>query len=126
MPSIEVRQPDGFPAGLKDVLKKFSNSKEFILEEIINICSEPNSGEWCPGYGNHKVHKNRIPLKKYRMSQSEGLRLFRAIYDQFAIPLFIYKKGDVSEIKAVEMVRERLNILNSNPNLLLPPKLDES
>lgn len=93
---------ESFARVLEKCLKQYPLSKQDIQDYIAKDCEpDADQGDRCQGYGGIDVRKLRIPLEKYRLGKSHGLRLLYLVEQtekgQSVLPFFMYKKGYFSK-----------------------------
>jgi len=111
MPAFEVVELPPFTSQLEDILKKFTNSKKDIENEINNLSNNPLQGERVVGLGQLHVRKLRLPVKKYNIGKSKGLRvIFMVNEDKYKLFMIcIYFKGDYqSEQQVISLIKNTL------------------
>jgi len=105
----ENQPPPVFKNNLEVIFSKYPNSKKDIETALGSLIKNPRVGDIIPGFAPMELRKLRLPLKKYNLSKSRGLRvIFLVDHGRKRITkLFIYSK---SEYRGEKEVREKLDI----------------
>jgi len=97
MSSYQLILTKSFNSFLAEIIKKYPNSQNSIESFLSNLCKSPHQGDVYPGFSSpFTIRKVRIALKEYKIGQQKGLRLIYGIKEDKIIPIFIYKKGKLS------------------------------
>jgi len=67
--------PNSFRKSLKEIFKKYPNSRNDIEAELDKLKKNPLKGEIIPGFTSYQLRKIRLPLKKYKIGKRKGLRV---------------------------------------------------
>ncbi len=71
----ENSPPASFRSKLEAIFKKYPFAQKDIERLLAELISNPLVGDVIPGFSQNQVRKIRIPLKKYGIGKSKGLRL---------------------------------------------------
>ena len=96
MPPNEIYYPACFKNQLDKILKKYKNSAESIIGFIKSLAKNPSQGDRIPRFGVVHLRKLRVPLKKYRIGKSGGLRVIYMIGENcntiFMVAIYFEKR----------------------------------
>jgi len=114
--------PHSFQNDLYAIFKKYPNSQKDIETELSNLAKKPMAGNAIPGFSPNQIRKLRIPLKKYNIGKSNGLRIIYLVdpRNNRITKLHIYcKKQYRGEQEVKENVRNALKELKGEQTLPL-------
>jgi hypothetical protein len=112
--AFNLYRTEAFEAQLRECLKRYSQSLASVNEEIDKLPGNPDQGNAYPGFGTVTVRKVRLPLKEYRLSKRDGLRLIYLVLPAKSLlaPIAIYRKGTFKkEELVIALVREQLRAI---------------
>ena len=86
-----------FNSQLNKFIKKYPKEKENLIIIINNL--NPQKASRMQGFGNVEVYKMRVPLKKYKISKSNGLRIIFIVFKNIIIPFALYQHSEFHDFK---------------------------
>ncbi len=113
--------PNSFRKSLKEIFKKYPNSRNDIEAELDKLKKNPLKGEIIPGFTSYQLRKIRLPLKKYKIGKRKGLRVICLVnvQEKKITLLHIYSKMQYkNEEEVIKKVKEALKELKGE--LMLP------
>jgi len=113
--------PNSFRKSLKEIFKKYPNSRNDIEAELDKLKKNPLKGEIIPGLTSYQLRKIRLPLKKYKIGKRKGLRVICLVnvQEKKITLLHIYSKMQYkNEEEVIKKVKEALKELKGE--LMLP------
>ena len=92
MPLYVLKILPSFKSQLVRFIKKYPK-EETNLENFLKKLL-PNKGRRMQGFGDLEVYKIRVPLKRYNISKSDGLRIVFVVFNAYIIPFAIYQHSE--------------------------------
>jgi hypothetical protein len=120
MAFVKRPSPDCFQRQLKDILKKFPNSKNSIEKSIDALAQNPlSAGDRIQGlFTDIHIRKIRLPIEEYNISQRKGLRVILLVLEeqQETLTITIYYKGNYkSEDEVRKLIKKNLKEILATP-----------
>jgi len=114
MPLSEHPRHPCFQNQLDNLLKKYINSRSDVINILNTLLTKPGQGDKLSGLTGFvegfDIYKLRIPLKRYNIGSSGGLRLIYGIHEtrRILIMICIYTEREHTNQKIKELIRGNL------------------
>jgi len=108
MSLVELDRPPCFVHQLETLSKIFPNAKNSINKDLLSLVKNPEQGNQIPGYHGIGLYKARLPIKEYKISKRDGLRVIYLINDSFIFVAIYYKKKVNKEKIVQRLIKKNL------------------